>query len=340
MRSYAIVIALFATITVFGQDVTFKRFETNPIIKPEALGEDGKNINGPSLIKVPDWVSNRLGKYYLYFAHHQGTYIRLAYADNLKGPWKIHKPGALRIEDCRCKDGAGAPKSNASGEVYLSKGHIASPDVHIDEQLKQIILYYHCPLNANGKKGQYTLRATSPDGLAFASDTTILGESYFKVFEWNKAHYAIARAGQLYRSTDGGRSFEQGTNLFADIQTKENYARHVATKVHGNELLVFFTRIGDKPERILLSRIDLSPDWSAWKAKGFTEVAQPATAYEGANLPLSISNAGSFHGLVRELRDPGFYEEDGKWYLLYSVAGESGIGIAEIELKNKKLQTP
>ena len=32
----------------------------------------GANINGPSLIRVPSWLSNAMGRYYLYFAHHKG----------------------------------------------------------------------------------------------------------------------------------------------------------------------------------------------------------------------------------------------------------------------------
>src|ERR1700677_3278271 len=84
------------------ETVSFERFKNNPIITPALLsGNDGDDINGPSLIKVPDWVHNKLGKYYLYFAHHKGKYIRLAYANDLKGPWKIYKPGTLQITDCK-----------------------------------------------------------------------------------------------------------------------------------------------------------------------------------------------------------------------------------------------
>ncbi|MBI3972242.1 MAG: hypothetical protein HY332_13225, partial [Chloroflexi bacterium] len=61
--------------------MTVHRFPTNPIIRPHMDGRMGDNINGPSLIRVPDWVDDPLGRYYLYFAHHRGTYIRLAYAD-------------------------------------------------------------------------------------------------------------------------------------------------------------------------------------------------------------------------------------------------------------------
>ena len=33
---------------------------------------------------------------------------------------------------------------------------------------------------------------------------------------------------------------------------------------------------------------------------------------------------------VNQLRDPAIYEEDGRIYLLYAVAGEQGIGIGEL----------
>jgi hypothetical protein len=38
------------------------------------------------VIRVPDWVENPLGAYYLYFAHHKGDHIRLAYARDPAGP--------------------------------------------------------------------------------------------------------------------------------------------------------------------------------------------------------------------------------------------------------------
>ena len=41
---------------------------------PELDREHGfSNINGPSLVRVPEWVEDPLGKYYLYFAHHRGA---------------------------------------------------------------------------------------------------------------------------------------------------------------------------------------------------------------------------------------------------------------------------
>jgi hypothetical protein len=39
---------------------------------------------------------------------------------------------------------------------------------------------------------------------------------------------------------------------------------------------------------------------------------------------------GLIVGPARQLRDPAIYREDGRTYLLYAVAGESGIAIAEV----------
>ena len=90
---------------------------------PNIENEHGfPNINGPSLVRVPDWVENPLGKYYLYFAHHRGSYIRLAYADDIIGPYTVYPGGALHRDNT----------------VFKGCDHIASPDVHIDEDNKKI----------------------------------------------------------------------------------------------------------------------------------------------------------------------------------------------------------
>ena len=82
-----------------GAPHVVKRIGNGAIITPATDPSIGHNIQGPSLVRVPDWAPNRLGRYYLYFADHKGAYIRLAYADHLEGPWKIHEPGALNITD-------------------------------------------------------------------------------------------------------------------------------------------------------------------------------------------------------------------------------------------------
>jgi hypothetical protein len=38
--------------------------------------------------------------------------------------------------------------------------------------------------------------------------------------------------------------------------------------------------------------------------------------------------------VVNQQRDPAIYEEDGRIFLLYAVAGESGIGIVELHIED------
>jgi hypothetical protein len=300
-----------------------ERLDSNPIISPSLHASLGGNINGPSLIRVPPWVPAPLGRYYLYFAHHQGGHIRLAYADHLEGPWTIYEPGVLRLEDSTCLD------------------HVASPDVHVDEQSRSIRLYFHGVAFAdrNATDGheqlfgeaswwignQRTKVATSPDGIDFTAFDEPLGASYFRVFSHRGWTYALAMPGVLYRSRDGMRDFEVGPICYGPA------FRHCAVLVRGDVLHVFHTEVGHAPERILHSTIDLRPDWKNWRATPATAVLQPETDYEGARLPLGKSVRGAAMEPVRELRDPALYEEDGRLYLLYSVAGESGIAIARAE---------
>ena len=56
----------------------------------------------------------------------------------------------------------------------------------------------------------------------------------------------------------------------------------------------------------------------------------PEMDYEGASLPLRASRSGASKGPSREVRDPYVFQDEGRLYLFYSVAGESGIGLAEL----------
>jgi hypothetical protein len=108
--------------------------------------------------------------------------------------------------------------------------------------------------------------------------------------------------------------------------------RHLAVRKIGSRLAVYFTRIGDRPERIMRAWIDLTGDWSEWMLGPGEDVIRPTADFEGANLPLRESKSGMSVGRENALRDPAvFVDDDGKTYMLYSVMGEQGIAIAELE---------
>jgi hypothetical protein len=302
---------LLISLLAFVLSVDANRLEGNPIVTPETSRSIGTNINGPSLIRVPSWIQKPLGKYYLYFAHHQGKFIRLAYADNLGGPWKVYEPGTLQL-----------------AEVASCHDHIASPDVHVDEKTRSIRMYFHCPAEGAGLEieHQKTLFADSPDGLHFRASSVVLGPAYFRVFRWHEYVYAIGRTGKIFRSLDGVTPFESGPALFGE--DKEHILRHAAVDVRADVLTVYFSRIGDAPESILCSEISLTRDWNDWKPSRANLVLKPEQPYEGADLPTGPSTPDDAPGRVRQLRDPAIFREGDHTYLLYSIAGESGIAIA------------
>ncbi|PCJ63085.1 MAG: hypothetical protein COA79_02640 [Planctomycetota bacterium] len=287
--------------------MTITRFKTNPLITPSLDESIGTNVNGPSLIKVPDWIENPLGKYYLYFAHHGGKHIRLAYADQLDGPWKIYQGGVLQFSQTKCQS------------------HIASPDVHVDQENKKIRMYFH----GDYPDVQLTHLAFSIDGLSFVPEDEVLGDFYFRVFKYKEWFYAIAKVhgpggeGQLYRSKDGLHEFEKGQKTIMN-------QRHVAIYLKGDCLYVFLSRGLDCPESIMCSTVQLNDDWKSWKFSEPEIVLKPQEKYEGVDHPLVASAFGAIHGPAYQLRDPCIFEEDDKIYLFYSCAGESGICGSEV----------
>lgn len=299
------------------------RLGGGPIITQDMDALMGGNVQGPSLIRVPEWVENPLGKYYLYFADHRGTYIRLAYADDLLGPWKTYEPGSLQIEESYFPTilEADAPGGYA---------HIASPDVHVRHDREEIVMYVH-GRDAGAYESsdprwspQVTRLAVSKDGLEFEGRSEVLGRPYFRVISHGDYYYALSMPGYMYRSRDGITNFEEGPRFFNDDM------RHSALLVRNDTLYVFWTQAGHAPERIFVSTIDMKGDWSTWYEEDATEILRPERSYEGADLEVSPSRRGYIDVRANQLRDPAIYEEGEKIYLLYSVAGESGIAIAEL----------
>ncbi len=315
-----------------------QRLLDHPIIGPELDPSIGRNIQGPSLIRVPEWVESPLGRYYLYFADHKGSYIRLAYADDLLGPWRAHVAGSLHLAESRFPTQPPALSAAQRADIaarHAARGapishdpvteattpHIASPDVHVDEAGRRIRMYYH---GLVGVGRQVTRVARSADGVRFVASAEVLSRSYLRTFAWDGWTYGLAMPGQVYRSRDGLTGFEAGPLLF------NPHMRHMGLCLRDATLHVFWTQVGHAPERILLSTIDLRGDWHDWRESEAVEVLRPERPWEGAGAPLEPSVRSTAYGQVNQLRDPAVYVEDGRTYLLYAVAGESGIAIGEV----------
>jgi len=309
-------------------DFAFKYLSDAPIIDVKQQPQLDGNANGPALIKVPDWVKNPLAQYCLYFAHHEGRSIRLAYANHITGPWTLSKTPALTLSESLFPvEPSKYTELNEQIKQDIANGddgnypHIASPDVIIDETSQLIRLYYHGRLEDGT---QATRVAISTDGLNFVAQPEVLGLAYFRMFKQGEYHYAMAMPGVLYRSRDGLTNFEVGPTITGQA------IRHFAFLQQGNNWSIFWTRVGDTPERILCSALLTTENWQYWKLGPDTEIHRPQKDWEGNNQPLIPSKYGSVMQAVNQLRDPAVYTEDGRIYLLYSTAGEQGIAIGEL----------
>lgn len=307
---------------------SFHYLNDAPIIRVTDHPEFGGNVNGPSLIRAPDWLLDPPGRYLLYFAHHEGQAIRLAASDALTGPWEIVTPDPLDLE--RSRFATSPPQASelhpeVRADIEAGRDgdypHIASPDVWVDDETEQIRLYYHGRLD-DGR--QCSRVALSRDGRKFTPRMDTIEASYLRIFRLDDWYYAIAMPGRLYRSRDGLSGFEAGPRLTTEP------IRHHALLCDAGQWYLLWSRVGDSPERILLSILEISANWQLWQLGETFEIHRALKSWEGADLAPRESRYGACKSRENQLRDPAIFTENGKIYLLYSIAGEQGIAIGEL----------
>ena len=107
------------------------------------------SINGPSCLRTPNFIKNPLGKYMLYFGHHTGEFIRIAYSDEIFTGWKFLNH---RVNDVN------------EGKIFHD--HVASPDIYVDDIENSIYMFFHSRIK--GSREQKTFLSKSNDGINFA----------------------------------------------------------------------------------------------------------------------------------------------------------------------------
>jgi len=126
--------------------------------------------------------------------------------------------------------------------------------------------------------------------------------------------------------------FERGPKLDVNTEEYANYnMRHPALHLRGHELDIYYSNVGDAPEHIKRTTVDLRGDWTGWRGSATIEILRPEHEYEGLDLPIAPSEGGSSHLRVHQVRYPYLFVENDRKYLVYSVAGETGLGIAELK---------
>ena len=266
---------------------SFHYLNDNPLLDAAHHPELGGNINGPTLIRAPEWLDDPPGRYLLYFAHHEGDSIRLACSDDLLGPWRIHTPPPLQLADSLFATATvPAQALDPQARAFIEAGsdgdypHIASPEAWVDHEQRLLRLYYHGRLE-NGL--QMTRLALSSNGRRFVAREPLITDSYLRLFHHDDWFYGLAMPARLYRSRDGLDGFEAGPRL------TEAPIRHHALLLYDDCWYVFWTRVGDTPERILVSPLLTEGSWRDWRLGDAVEVHRAQATWEGADLPPTAS---------------------------------------------------
>ena len=233
----------------------------------------------------------------------------MSYSDNIEGPYTEYDKGTLRLENTNCKT------------------HIASPDVHIDDDRKQIVMYYH----GDTIDEQKTFVSFSKDGLNFKDSGNECGSFYFRVFKYKNKLYSISKN----KNTDSVISVANNwEDKFKPLFNFLENSRHTSVFIEDDDLYIFYSSIGDCPESIKMIQIKLSENIDDWDVIHMEEILKPEREYEGSYFPLNPSLPGSstlrYGRGVNEVRDPYVYVEDDNIYLFYSLAGEMGIGLSKL----------
>ena len=174
----------------------------------------------------------------------------------------------------------------------------------------------------------------SQNGRTFAQVTTNAG-SIWAPFAYSR----IVKVGQYIVRINPRMEklrVERSTSIFGPFSSSVNVSipdnwelRHVSASVHGTSITLYYTRIGDAPERIYRASIDTSQPWGEWALTNEECVRQPELPWEGAQLPVQISTNGPANS-VNQLRDPFIYDDGPNRALFYSYSGESGIAVATL----------
>jgi hypothetical protein len=356
------------------------RIGTSPIIDAALLTGHGytaaeaNNINGPTLWKIPGWIdvgdrADPTAVWYLYFAHHSGHFIRMAWAaDSIlddETVWTLYDVSG---------DPAASPKGvfdlgpNNKHWMHFSTteilGHVASPEILDDGDRVLILPHGGAGGSLMEEITQITFLLQSPYGLNFNGSAGYDDEGgipgyggincqpcteYGRIFTVGGRKFAYTGFGELWRAptsdiwAEGIYTWEKLTgnsNPLARFYSRAGddltAVRHPFPFVRSGDpnVYLFWSCKYDAPESIFCTTIDTnsgSIDPSTWRAVGKRLILTSELAWEGVGYEIRNSSPSDATE-VHQLRDPHVVEDtsNNKIYLTYCGAGEEAIGLAEL----------
>lgn len=278
-----------------------------------------ENINGPCVIQwnLPPIIPFRKKLYLMYFADHWGTYIRVA--------WSLKPSGSFtRIPFLRPL----LIRAHFDDRV----NHVASPEVV--RQGQKTYLFTHSPIKRlDGKQVTFLSRLRLGVFCSKPKQTDL--PSYARFFNHVGRLYAITFRADIFEfdiQTLASTRIEVDKKPLLTSDAPVEAVRHPHVVKYLDQLLVFYTRTGDAPERIFVSRMEFKSQTNVGFGEPI-EVIRPEMNYEGALLPIAPSKKGKSQNPEQSLRDPFVAVFDKDCFLYYAVSGERGIACLKIDLK-------
>lgn len=170
----------------------------------------------------------------MYFSHHKGEYIKMAYSDSINGRWTIYNDKILSLKNStlityrttqsNLKDVFNHNNSNETfallsqldfkknnTSVDSNDPHIASPEIIINNESKEIVMFFHGMVSGNIQKSKI---AISKDGLNFNAKSKILTGPYLKLVEYKNSYLGISMSGVFYKFSKNLKNMKLEKGLF------------------------------------------------------------------------------------------------------------------------------
>ncbi|KAI2491538.1 hypothetical protein MHU86_23015 [Fragilaria crotonensis] len=267
------------------------------------------NMNGPTII--------RQGSIYHLFVsgHTGGTTIRRFEASSLEGPWHEAILKLPSLDKC------------AAG--------LHSPDVVLFHGKYYMYAHLHSCQDVKGKQATIVLTSTDLAHWELPRKTAYAAKEYFytRVFLHNNIFYAIAKSQENPVGSMVLLSSDSPLGPFQYVKTFVEGVRNVSLHQKGDRLFVFYSLIGDLPERILLGVIHLNAV-AEWRLRPGPIILEPL--HDGDLVPSEAGPAPC--AAVPQLRDPFFVpdsnegESELRGILFFTVRGELAIGAARLQI--------
>lgn len=212
---------------------------------------------------------------------------------------------------------------------------------------------------SNDSGASWTLLLHESKELLIPSPYLILDLFYLSAPVYSKDdnyYYAIAKTQDdpvgsaiLCRSKNLSGPFEQGPILARGMRHVDMHIVHRMERDRERTIFfVFYTLIGDLPEKVMLGNIDVSvgfKDWMKWKMLPGPIILKPQYWYEHGGAPPVASKPGAATEILYEIRDPHFLPDDAQelddgaligdilsGLLFYTVQGENRIAMAKLSI--------